>query len=195
MRFGNSSSAFTTACQVCFESRLGRTRISLVLTKDVSDSAAFNSCAGNDCFSFKGEIPPEAIARSDLELSDLGPWRPRIAVWHHDIDGPPNRSDYMDPEIVRGMIGRGFRLGLYGHQHRTQITPHHIYLPERETMAVVSAGSICNRRRSGPLPQGAITRKPSPPALVVSVTWYQTSPRISSNSPSSRSQISGRCLR
>lgn len=115
--------------------------------------AAFNSCAGNDCFSFKGEIPREAVAQSDLELTDLGPWRLRIAVWHHDIEGPPNRTDYMDPEIVRGMIGRGFRLGLYGHQHRTQITPHHIYLPERETMAVASAGSLCAGARE--LPVGA----------------------------------------
>jgi hypothetical protein len=115
--------------------------------------AAFNSCAGNDCFSFKGEIPREAVAQSDLELCDLGPWRLRIAVWHHDIEGPPSRTDYMDPEIVRGMIGRGFRLGLYGHQHRTQITPHHIYLPERETIAVASAGSLCASARE--LPVGA----------------------------------------
>jgi hypothetical protein len=49
----------------------------------------------------------------------------------------------MDVDVVRGMIGRGFRLGLYGHQHRTQASPHWIHLPEKETMAVVSAGSLC----------------------------------------------------
>ncbi len=49
----------------------------------------------------------------------------------------------MDVDIVRGMIGRGFRLGLYGHQHKAQAAPHQIYLPDRETMAVVSAGSLC----------------------------------------------------
>jgi hypothetical protein len=59
----------------------------------------------------------------------------------------------MDPDIVRGMIGRGFRLGLYGHQHRTQITPEHVYLPNRETMAVASAGSLC--AGWGELPTGA----------------------------------------
>jgi predicted MPP superfamily phosphohydrolase len=114
--------------------------------------AAFNSCVGNDCFSYKGEIPREAVAQADLDLQDLGAWRLRIAVWHHDIEGPPNRSDYMDPEIVRGMVGRGFRLGLYGHQHRTQITQN-IYLPKRETMAVASAGSLCAGARE--LPTGA----------------------------------------
>jgi hypothetical protein len=56
---------------------------------------------------------------------------------------PPYRTDYMDVDIVRGMIGRGFRLGLYGHQHKTQITPHQVWLPDRERMAVISAGSLC----------------------------------------------------
>ncbi|MGP1396730.1 MAG: metallophosphoesterase family protein [Inquilinaceae bacterium] len=112
--------------------------------------AAFNSCVSNDCFSFHGEIPRSVIAQSHLDLRALGAWRLRIAVWHHDIEGPPNRSDYMDPEIVKGMIGRGFRLGLYGHQHQTQITPKHAYLPDRETMAVVSAGSLCAGSRELP---------------------------------------------
>lgn len=115
--------------------------------------AAFNSCSGNDCFAFHGEIPREVVARSHLDLQALGPWRLRIAVWHHDIEGPPNRYDYMDPEIVRGMIGRGFRLGLYGHQHRPQITPQHAYLPDLETMAITSAGSLCAGARE--LPTGA----------------------------------------
>jgi hypothetical protein len=115
--------------------------------------AAFNSCAGNDCFAFHGEIPKSVVAQAHLDLQDLGPWQLRIAVWHHDIEGPPHRSDYMDPEIVRGMIGRGFRLGLYGHQHRAQITPQHAYLPNRETMAMISAGSLCAGWRD--LPTGA----------------------------------------
>jgi Calcineurin-like phosphoesterase len=115
--------------------------------------AAFNSCTSNDCFSLQGEVPRELVAQAHLDLKALGPWRLRISVWHHDIEGPPNRSDYMDPEIVRGMIGRGFRLGLYGHQHRPQITPQYAYLPDRETMAITSAGSLCAGRHE--LPTGA----------------------------------------
>jgi hypothetical protein len=115
--------------------------------------AGFNSCATNDCFAFHGEIPREVIAQAHLDLKDGGPWQLRIAVWHHDIEGPPHRDDYMDPDIVRGMIGRGFRLGLFGHQHRTQITPQHVYLPGRETMAVASAGSLCAGTQE--LPTGA----------------------------------------
>lgn len=116
--------------------------------------AAFNSCEGNDCFAFHGEISREAVAQAHLDLKDLGPWRLRVAVWHHDIEGPPHRADYMDLEIVRGMIGRGFRLGLYGHQHRVQITPQYAHLLNQETMVVASAGSLCAGSRE--LPIGAL---------------------------------------
>ena len=106
--------------------------------------AAYNSCHGNDCFAFHGMIRRESIARSHLDLEDIGEvYDLRIAVWHHSIDGPPYHTDYMDIDIVRGMIGRGFRLGLYGHQHKTQVTPREVWLPDRERMAVVSAGSLC----------------------------------------------------
>ena len=98
-----------------------------------------------------------------------------MAVWHHNIEGPPQRSDYMDVEIVRGMIGRGFRLGLYGHQHRAQATPHQVWLPDRERMAVVSAGSLCAGPRD--LPTGNISavqtflRSPTTVFASTSGTW------------------------
>jgi len=106
--------------------------------------AAFNSCHGNDCFAFHGYIPREVIARTHLDLNtETLSFDLLIAVWHHSMEGPPYRTDYMDIDIVRGMIGRGFRLGLYGHQHHAQVAPHEIYLPDRERMGVVSAGSLC----------------------------------------------------
>ena len=116
--------------------------------------AAFNSCAGNDCFAFHGEIPRDAVGQAYLDLRDLGPWRLRIAVWHHDVEGPPHRADYMNVDIVRGMIGRGFRLGLYGHQHHLQVTPQRAHMLTEETMAIASAGSLCAGRRE--LPTGAL---------------------------------------
>lgn len=115
--------------------------------------AGFNSCHGNDCFERRGMVRKEAVGRSHLRLDDTGNlFDLRMAVWHHGIDGPPHRTDYMDVEIVRGMIGRGFRLGLYGHQHRAQIAPHRVWLPGQERMAVVSAGSLC--AGAGDLPTG-----------------------------------------
>lgn len=82
--------------------------------------AAFNSCVGNDCFASRGFIPADDVSSSYLDLRDANiPFELRVAVWHHNIDGPPHRSDYMDAEIVRRMIGLDFRLGLFGHHHLT----------------------------------------------------------------------------
>ena len=106
--------------------------------------AAYNSCHGNDCFAFHGMIRQGSIARSDLDLNDSGKTHDlRMAVWHHGIEGSPYRTDYMDRDVVRGMIGRGFRLGLHGHQHKAQATAQEIRLPDRIRMAVVGAGSLC----------------------------------------------------
>ena len=116
--------------------------------------AAFDSCHGNDCFSFHGSIPREVVARAQLDLLDVGGFGLLMAVWHHNVEGPPLRSDYMDIDIVRGMIGRGFRLGLFGHQHRPDATPIQIQLADRETMALVSAGSLC--AGASELPAGAM---------------------------------------
>jgi hypothetical protein len=117
--------------------------------------AAFDSCHGNDCFSFHGRVPREVVARAHLDLvaDNAHKFELLIAVWHHNIEGPPYRSDYMDVDTVRGMIGRGFRVGLFGHQHRPQVVPHQIHLAELETMAIIGAGSLCAGARE--LPPGS----------------------------------------
>ncbi|QXU42802.1 metallophosphoesterase [Pedobacter sp. D749] len=115
--------------------------------------AAFNSCHGNDCFAYHGRIKKEAIARSHLDFRNCKTIQLLIAVWHHNIDGPPYSTDYMDVEIVKDMIGRNFKLGIYGHQHKAQITPYEINLPDQQQrMTFVSAGSLCAGRYD--LPSG-----------------------------------------
>ena len=116
--------------------------------------AAYNSCHGNDCFAFHGTIRRGSVARSDLDLNDSGKtYDLLMAVWHHSIEGPPYCTDYMDVNVVRSMIGRGFRLGLHGHQHKTQAVPQEIRLPDSERMAVIGAGSLC--ASANDLPVGA----------------------------------------
>lgn len=106
--------------------------------------AAFNSCNGNDCFNYVGEIPLAEIAKCHLKISQSAErYRLKIAVWHHDVAGPPKRSDYMDSAIVKLMIDKGFRLGLHGHQHKANAAPEWVYTARRTSMVVVSAGSLC----------------------------------------------------
>lgn len=116
--------------------------------------AAFNSCHANDCFSFAGCIPEQAIAKCHLYLHDNNYHNSLlIAGWHHNIEGPPLASDYMEIDTVRRLIGKGFRLGLHGHQHISQAAGHYVHLPQEESMALVAVGSLCAGRNE--LPVGA----------------------------------------
>lgn len=110
---------------------------------------AFDSCIGNDCFAHHGAIAENAIARAHLDLQNTA-YELRVAAWHHSIDGEPFARDYMNVSTVHRLIGRGFRLGLHGHQHRAAATNHYVHLPEEEVMAIISAGSLCAGARSLP---------------------------------------------
>ncbi len=106
--------------------------------------AAFSSLGGNDCFALHGSLEQGAVANCALALRDAGrAYRLRVATWHHSIQGPPDRTDYMDAASVQNMIGYGFRLGLHGHQHVAETSARYIHVPEEEAMALISAGSLC----------------------------------------------------
>ena len=116
--------------------------------------AAFESLIGNDCFSYKGNIDPSAIAKAALRIRDEGrPHSLRVAVWHHGLHGEPSyRSDYVPINSVYDLIGHGFQLGLHGHQHFAEIGSHYVHIPDDRKMAVVSAGSLCAGTKD--LPRG-----------------------------------------
>ena len=115
--------------------------------------AAFDSIAGNDCFGHSGAILPGAVGKCAIALRDSGrSYHLKIAVWHHSIQGPPIRSDYMDASQVQEMIGHGFQLGLHGHQHVAATLTQFVHLDLSRSMAIVSAGSLCAGARE--LPRG-----------------------------------------
>jgi len=103
---------------------------------------AFDSCLGNDCFALQGKIDEQAIADAFIELRKSPPDL-SIAVWHHSIEGEPIDTAYMSPSTVEDLIGKGFRLGLHGHQHRAAADNRYVHLPDKQEMAIVSAGSLC----------------------------------------------------
>lgn len=115
--------------------------------------AAFDSIVGNDCFGYSGAIPRGAVGQCAMVLRDTDhSYDLRIAVWHHSIQGPPIRADYMDASQVQEMIGHGFQLGLHGHQHVAATQTQLVHLNEGRSMAVVSTGSLCAGAKE--LPRG-----------------------------------------
>ena len=105
----------------------------------------FSSCYNNDLFNRQGAIHPGCIAVAGDKLRDPRLQnRLRIAVWHHNAEGLPVHSDYMDPDLIQNLIDRGFSLGFHGHQHRPQFL--HTRFQHGTTdrnIKVISAGTLC----------------------------------------------------
>ena len=105
----------------------------------------FCSCHNNDLLNRQGAIHPDCIAEAGKRLRQISFAQDplRIAVWHHNTEGPPIESDYMDPDIVQNLIDGGFSLGFHGHQHKPQfIDTRFRHGPERR-ITVISAGTLC----------------------------------------------------
>lgn len=106
---------------------------------------AFNSCINNDCFNLGGKISLDAISESYLELRKNGLHQNLlISVWHHGVQGPPLKNDYIDREALDLFLGSGFSIGLHGHEHKYGSFPHSLYFSNEETMSILSSGSICS---------------------------------------------------
>lgn len=114
---------------------------------------AFESIDNNDCYAYSGEIARGTVGRCTMALRDTGRFYDlKVAVWHHGIQGPPIRSDYMDALCVQEMAGHGFQLGLHGHQHVSGALTQYVHLDQSRAMAVVGAGSLCAGAKE--LPRG-----------------------------------------
>ena len=106
--------------------------------------AGFSSCYNNDLFNKQGAIHPSCIAEAGTRLRQP-PYqnRLRIAVWHHNAEGSPANSDYMDPDLIQNLIDRGFSLGFHGHQHRPQFLDTRFKHGSDRKITVISAGTLC----------------------------------------------------
>ncbi len=66
----------------------------------------FCSCYNNDLLNRRGAIHPDCIALAGSQLREIclshNPLR--VAVWHHNTEGSPVESDYMDPDTVQGDV-------------------------------------------------------------------------------------------
>lgn len=106
--------------------------------------AGFSSCHNNDLFNRQGAIHPACIADAGTRLRQPAYQdRLRIAVWHHNAEGMPAHSDYMDPDLIQNLIDRGFSLGFHGHQHRPQFLDTRFRYGTNRKITVISAGTLC----------------------------------------------------
>lgn len=106
--------------------------------------AAFESTHRNDHLRYEAELCTGVVSRFAMHLRRLG-LNPALlaAVWHHSVNGPPNKEDYLNIEFIREMAGLGVQIGFHGHQHLAESTDLSVSIGGGTTMSVVSAGSLC----------------------------------------------------
>jgi hypothetical protein len=106
--------------------------------------AGFSSCYNNDIYNKQGAIHPACIADVGSRFRQrYYQDRLRIAVWHHNVEGPPMQSDYIDPDLIQNLIDRGVSLGFHGHQHRPQFLDTRFRHGAARGMTIISAGTLC----------------------------------------------------
>ncbi len=104
----------------------------------------FSSCHENDFFNKQGAIHPGCIAEASLALRyPRFNGRLQAAVWHHNTEGIPSQTNYMDAGILQNLIDSGFSIGLHGHQHRPQCFDTRFNYGGNARISVISAGTLC----------------------------------------------------
>jgi len=111
----------------------------------------FSSCHKLDHLNHIGSIHPEAIAAAEEEIRRQGVAEYRkVAVWHHNTRGGPADSDYMHDHVLEMLTALDYSLGIHGHQHRSEVVYRHSNVDESQTLAVISAASLCAGARELP---------------------------------------------
>jgi len=121
--------------------------------------ALFNSCKQLDHLNDTPNIDDDAIVsviptlRSNYNRGYLN-----IAVWHHHFYGGPRETNYLDREIINKMSHSYIQMGLFGHQHISQIAEFYggdLALgdsPDNQRILLVSSGTLFGGKKE--LPDG-----------------------------------------
>lgn len=110
--------------------------------------ALFNSCYQLDHLRCVGQIYPSAVMKQARRLRDLSRrGRLIIGVWHHHIHGLPEEENYMDYRILQPMVSNHIHIGLFGHQHFSQIINQYTSIEEERQMLLISSGSLYGGRK------------------------------------------------
>lgn len=121
--------------------------------------ALFNSCKGLDHLNDTADIDEDAIVSVTPQLrSAYNRGFLNIAVWHHHFYGSPRETNYLDREVINKMSHSYIQMGLFGHQHISQIAEFlggDLALGEssdNQKILLVSSGTLFGGRKE--LPDG-----------------------------------------
>jgi predicted phosphodiesterase len=109
--------------------------------------ACFNSCYQNDRLNDAGAIHKDAIYSIESELRKYyNRGMLPIGVWHHNAYGGPYQSDYMSTEVLDKLLEHRIKIGLFGHQHKSQIAEEYSDLliseENRKRLLLISSGTL-----------------------------------------------------
>ena len=110
--------------------------------------ACFNSCYNLDHLCDTGCIADDAIISVAKELTDsYNAGYMNVAVWHHHFYGSPLETNYMDRKFLSDMLSLNVHMGLFGHQHFTQVAEEYSDLLLQKDEAVqklllISSGTL-----------------------------------------------------
>lgn len=119
--------------------------------------ALFNSCMQTDHLNDTAGIDEDAIVsiipmlRSNYNRGFLN-----IAVWHHHFYGAPRETNYMDRELINKMSHSYIQIGLFGHQHISQVAEFYggdLALgdsPENQRLLLISSGTLFGGKKEIP---------------------------------------------
>lgn len=113
--------------------------------------ACFNSCYQLDHLNVMGAIDNDSIHSIYNSLCDYySKGYLVIGVWHHHLYGPPYRDDFMNKDFTEHLSQNHILVGLYGHQHKSEVVEALSDLSDDmdlDNVMLVSAGTLFGSRK------------------------------------------------
>lgn len=121
-----------------------------VVTDDIFkvSFACFNSCHNLDHLCDTGCISDDALISVGKQLQEsYNSGYLNIAVWHHHFYGSPLETNYMDRHFLNSLLNYNVQMGLFGHQHYTQIAEEYsdllsVHEDFSQRLLLVSSGTL-----------------------------------------------------
>lgn len=109
----------------------------------------FNSCDQLDHLNVSGRISPSALTLVSTDIREKYlQGRLICGVWHHHVNGLPPERNYLDYRILNSMIKNHIHMGLFGHQHQSQILQEYADFTQDKKMLLASTGTLYGRHKA-----------------------------------------------